>query len=452
MEFLPTDIAPRNPESCVIEGVLRAHLDEFLERVSDETDGSSIPDFVRRELRAIQDCGDFMRGFSRLRCDSCRSDRIVPFSCKSRVCPSCAGRRMSDTAAWLVDRVLRPDIGWRQYVVTFPAPLAVGLCFREKLASAVVRVCMRVLSEHQRARARAAGTDLGPPQPGAIVWIQRFSDGAGSWYHLHILTPDGVFHGRTDRLAVVFAPQPAPTQREVDRLAENIARRVTKLVARHAGSAPDDALLARCAEQPAIAVRVPTPPPSRTRPPYLLGQHQGFTVHAATAVKPGQPEALERLVRYLGRPPLAKGRVERTVDGRVAIQLKRPRRGVTRFLFEPIAFIARLAALIPPRKSHQTRYFGVYAAASPLRSLVLPEPPEPTPTRPVAPKRPQRMRHADLLMRVFLVDVLACPCGGRLRLIAVLTNPDVVQIVAAAIILSHQQPARAPPERGQQAT
>ena len=52
---------------------------------------------------------------------------------------------MADTAAWLVDRVLRPDLRWRQVVVTFPAPIAIGLCFRARLASAVVRVCMRVL-------------------------------------------------------------------------------------------------------------------------------------------------------------------------------------------------------------------------------------------------------------------------------------------------------------------
>ncbi|MFT5434558.1 MAG: hypothetical protein ACI9OJ_005271 [Myxococcota bacterium] len=50
-----------------------------------------------------------------------------------------------------------------------------------------------------------------------------------------------------------------------------------------------------------------------------------------------------------------------------------------------------------------------------------------------------------LLQRVFLVDILEYPCGGRLRIIAINTRPDVIQAVAAAIILSHQEPARAPP-------
>ncbi len=37
-------------------------------------------------------------------------------------CPSCGGRRMADTAAWLVDRVLR-EVLVRQWVLTLPFAL-----------------------------------------------------------------------------------------------------------------------------------------------------------------------------------------------------------------------------------------------------------------------------------------------------------------------------------------
>ena len=41
---------------------------------------------------------------------------------------------------------------------------------------------------------------------------------------------------------------------------------------------------------------------------------------------------------------------------------------------------------------------------------------------------PPRWRWADLLQRVFAVDVLACPnCGGRMRLIATIEDPRVVR-------------------------
>jgi hypothetical protein len=174
-DYAPHHIAPRDPDSCVITELVRDPFAEFLERACDDTDGQTVPAFVQRALKALSECGEFVAGFLRLRCDSCRDDRIVPFRCKSRLCPA---RRMSDTAACLVDRVLRRDVGYRQMVLTFPASLAVGLCFREKAASAVIRLGMRVLFEYQRAR--SADDPNARPCPGAIVWIQRVSDGAGA--------------------------------------------------------------------------------------------------------------------------------------------------------------------------------------------------------------------------------------------------------------------------------
>jgi hypothetical protein len=254
-----------------------------------------------------------------------------------------------------------------------------------------------------------------------------------------------VFRAPKNALGAVFEPHPPPTQAEVDALAKTLARRISKLMTKYANSAPDDALLERCAAQPAKRVRVPTPAPSHAKRPALLGECDGFQVHAATCVPPNSPDQLERLLRYFGRPALPRGRIERRIDGTVVFKLKRPRRGVTEFLFDPVAFLARIASLIPRPRTNQIKYFGVYSAASSLRETVLPVPPDATPTRPVAPERPKRMVMAELLQRVFLVDILECPCGGRLRIIAVITRPDVIQAVAAAIILSHQQPARAPP-------
>ena len=48
------------------------------------------------------------------------------------------------------------------------------------------------------------------------------------------------------------------------------------------------------------------------------------------------------------------------------------------------------------------------------------------------PQRPVRWRWADLLDRVFAVDVLACPrCGGRMRIFATIDDPPVVRRILA---------------------
>jgi hypothetical protein len=150
----------------------------------------------------------------------------------------------------------------------------------------------------------------------------------------------------------------------------------------------------------------------------------------------------------MARPAIAESRLRRLDDGRIVVTLKRARGAVKQFIFEPVVFAARLAALVPPANRHITRYWGALAPGSPVRSRAIPPPPNPNQTAyPVAPRRPRTMRWHDLLRRVFFIDALLCPCGGRLKPLGIVRNPDVVQAILAAIVLSHQAPARAPPHR-----
>jgi ribosomal protein S27E len=58
------------------------------------------------------------RPFLRLRCGECGHDKLLAFSCKRRgFCPSCGARRMSQTAAHLVDHVI-PHVPVRQWALS----------------------------------------------------------------------------------------------------------------------------------------------------------------------------------------------------------------------------------------------------------------------------------------------------------------------------------------------
>jgi hypothetical protein len=51
-----------------------------------------------------------------------------------------------------------------------------------------------------------------------------------------------------------------------------------------------------------------------------------------------------------------------------------------------------------------------------------------------------------VLRRAFDIDVLACPqCGGRLRHIATVEDPDAIRAVLAALATSRERADRAPP-------
>ena len=103
------------------------------------------------------------------------------------------------------------------------------------------------------------------------------------------------------------------------------------------------------------------------------------------------------------------------------------------------------------------RYHGILAPNAHERSQVVPAPPSPTVSlapgdSPAAPLRPHRLPWAALLARVFALDVTVCPdCGGRLRLIAALTDPVSVRGYLHGVGLPTEPPpllpARAPPQQ-----
>jgi hypothetical protein len=82
---------------------------------------------------------------------------------------------------------------------------------------------------------------------------------------------------------------------------------------------------------------------------------------------------LERLTRYVSRPPVAVERLDLTAQGQVRYRLKTPYRdGTTHIVLEPLDVIARLAALVPPPRVHLTRFHGVFAAHAALRAAITP--------------------------------------------------------------------------------
>ena len=199
------------------------------------------------------------------------------------------------------------------------------------------------------------------------------------------------------------------------------------------------------------------------RPLFLPGELccdiEGFSLHAKVEIEARDRDGLERLARYLARPPIATERLSLRSDGRVVYALRRHWKDGTRaFVFDPLDFIARLAALVPRPRNHLLTYHGVLAPAAEWRDWIVPgggrsrrEPRTPSQTMAAAALRPHRAKWADLLKRVFEIDVLTCPwCGEKRKLIALLTDGAVVRRILEHLGLPTTAPtlapARAPPE------
>ena len=96
------------------------------------------------------------------------------------------------------------------------------------------------------------------------------------------------------------------------------------------------------------------------------------------------------------------------------------------------------------------RFYGVLAPHAKLRAQIVPNAPVTVAwacnyhakTAPASAPAPARMSWACLLKRVFDIDIEHCPnCGGRLKIIAAIEDPQVI-----VKILTHLDlPTRAPP-------
>ena len=128
----------------------------------------------------------------RLHCDDCGHDRLVPFSCKRRgFRPSCGGRRMADSAAHLVDRVL-PAVPIPPVVLTLPYPLRYRCAYDRALTSQVLRAFLRSLFAELRRRVRRHW-GVRAEQCGAVTFLQRFGSALNLSLHFQTLALDGAF-------------------------------------------------------------------------------------------------------------------------------------------------------------------------------------------------------------------------------------------------------------------
>ena len=192
-----------------------------------------------------------------------------------------------------------------------------------------------------------------------------------------------------------------------------------------------------------------------------LAHLDGFDLHANVWVSANDRAGVERLCRYVLRPPFAQERLRLRGDGRVALELKRAWHDGTRELvFEPLEFLERLAAMTPRPETNLLICHGVLAPRARWRERVVAYgriAPVPTgsaapmvrgPDGPGKPSPPRSWSWAALMHRAFAIDVLACPhCGGRLRLIATLHDPAVIRKILAHLDRSPsgQSPGPAPP-------
>ena len=227
--------------------------------------------------------------------------------------------------------------------------------------------------------------------------LQRAGGALNANLHFHTLVLDGVFTEAPGG-ALAFHPARGPSDAEVTAALTTIRHRVHRLLVRHGLEPADDARgpADRLAdESPVLAgivgasvqgrvalgaragARVRRLGDARDTPTVTSrGPRQahleGFDLHANVWVGANDRAGLERLCRYVLRPPFAQERLRLRSDGRVALELKTAWHDGTRELvFEPLEFLERLAAMTPRPETNLLICHGLLAPRARWRERVV---------------------------------------------------------------------------------
>ncbi len=462
----------RRPELTPCYRIINQHLDSFVAERARE--GRPLPEYVLEEFEAYLKCGVPAFGFLRLKCGDCQEEKIVAFSCKKRgFCPSCCAKRQAETAAHLVDNVL-PLAPYRQMVLSFPIPLRYWLQTNKKLYAKIHSVVIKEMHRYYIDKAKLVGIEK--PYPGSISFTQRAGSALNLNPHMHVLLLDGVY---TEINGVVRFRNIDPiTDDEVALLCENIAKKVLLHLTKEGYLDKDGevvqnpmmdelfldneaiTLASTCSIAGKIAFGVNAGkyvtkigsgfgyfeeiPLAKGKRCYSVN---GFSLHCNTAINTHARDRLEKLIEYIARGPLSNERIEINSDGKVKLKLKSNwNDGTSHLLFTPEEFLEKLAAIIPPPKSHLVRWSGVFAANAPMRKKIVLKPEEKKGFEFGADQKKVKNRSWSLMLaRVFKIDVLKCGCGGELKPLGAVQDPDQVRKYLKHVNIDYDPPVRGPP-------
>ena len=175
---------------------------------------------------------------------------------------------------------------------------------------------------------------------------------------------------------------------------------------------------------------------------------------ASVCIEGADRAGLERLLRYCARPPFALEHLQKLDAEHLCYHSPKPKPDEPGDLvLTPLELIGKVAALVPPPRTHRHRYYGVLAPNSPLRAAVtalapvaVPPPADAARTEEAPSYRAtSRYLWAMLLARIYEVFPLTCPiCHAEMRIIAFINDASTVRKILDHIGESTRPPSIAP--------
>jgi len=288
-------------------------------------------------VHSYEDCGIYSCGFARARCPDCAAEYFIAFSCQTRYfCPSCGAKRAAIFGAYLADEVLA-EVGHAQWVFTIPKMLRPYFLHHRELLGRLCQAAWETVAE----LVDAAAGDGVQIRPGMVAVLQTARSDLAFSPHIHALATRGGWTHDGRWVPVPFV--------DTDAAEKLFQHKVISFL-------QDEDLL------------------TEERTELLLSwRRTGFSVHNSVTAQPDDCQGLERLARYLVRPPVSLERLELDRESEQAtyrvkrcvhdgfVQTEQVQR------FDPRELLARVLIHVPEPRFKLIRYLGEYAGAAKAR-------------------------------------------------------------------------------------
>jgi hypothetical protein len=417
----------RNPQASPLWQCLNSRFDGFLDVYEEQYQPQFgylrpiIPEVVNKFF----ECGDLHHGFARVRCEQCKHEYLLAFSCKGRwFCPSCHQKKVQLFGELLTETILYP-VPHRHFTFALPKMLRVYFKYDRDLLKDLCRMANECLRDYLR-----VALDLPEGIPGAVMTIHTFGEYLDFHPHLHALVADGLFTA-----SGMFHIMPDVPLKPLEELFR--ARVLSFLVGKW--------LL------------------SKERADMLMSwKHSGFNVHRSRRVESDERDDLVRLAQYIIRNPFSVEKMHLGPDGTIIYRSgMNPKVNANFRIFTPLDFIAAITSHIPDKSFQLVRYYGWYSnKMRGQRDKLAAEEAEKLDETAISPNvidvsehKPRRIpskKWRELIKKVWEADPLLCPkCQKEMRIVSLIDDQAVIERILRHLGLWQQgvrvMPSRAPP-------
>lgn len=352
-------------KSHIIQDIFKDWWDIFLK----ENNTLNIRDVVKHEISKFIGCGSKQNGFSLYECEDCHNYLYVPFTCKSRFCPSCGVNTCLNRSNIMPSRCL--SVQHRHIVFTISEKLRSFFQKDRSLLNELFDAASFTLISWFKQQSK-----LEAFVPGIIATLHTFGRDLKWNPHIHILVTEGAMGKKTDWKSFNHFPYEMLRKRFMTKLLFNLSKHLKSNYF-------------KCLKN------------------NLYKQNgNGFYVYAKKNFSSNIKFTLQYITRYTSRPAMAESRIL-DYDGEfVTFFYSRHEDNVrVEEKIHVFNFIKKLIIHIPEHGFNMIRYYGIYAMKK-LKTSHL---------KRLKDKFTKPLKWIDKLNLHFKCNPLKCPCGNTLK-------------------------------------